>query len=70
VAHNLRQAIAQAPFKIGTLDVNVTASFGLCAMDGVREDDPRMAERMLKAADAALYRSKHDGRNRVTATAF
>ncbi len=70
VAHNLRQAVAQAPFKIGKKNVAVTASFGLCAMDRVREDNPRIAERVLKSADAALYRSKHDGRNRVTATAF
>lgn len=40
LASNVRQAIAQAPLKIGKKNVAVTASFGLCATDSAREDNP------------------------------
>jgi len=68
VARKLRAAIAQPPFKTEGKSVDVTASFGLCGLDRVPTGERRLAERVLKIADAALYRSKNAGRNRVTAT--
>jgi two-component system, cell cycle response regulator len=67
VARKLRAAVGQVAFKVGNRSLAVTASFGLCGMDRVPAGERRLAERVLKVADAALYRSKHDGRNRVTA---
>jgi two-component system cell cycle response regulator len=70
VARKLRAAVAQPPFTTEGKTIPVTASFGLCGLDRVPTGERRLAERVLKIADAALYRSKHSGRNRVTATMF
>jgi two-component system, cell cycle response regulator len=68
VARKLRTAVAESPFAVDKKKVQITASFGLCGIDHVPVGERRLAERILRIADAALYRSKHDGRNRVTAT--
>ena len=70
VARKLRAAIAQPRFSSEGKSIAVTASFGLCGLDRVPAGERRLAERVLRIADAALYRSKHSGRNRVTATLF
>lgn len=67
VARKLRSGISEAAYKAAGRSIRVTASLGLCSVDRVPARERRLAERMLKIADAALYRSKHDGRNRVTA---
>lgn len=67
-ARKLRDAVAQTAFKVENRSIPVTASFGLCGLDHVPVGARGLSERMLKVADATLYRSKQDGRNRVTAT--
>jgi len=64
----LRSGVSHTAFKVDKTSVRVTASFGLCGLDRVPAGERRLAERMLKLADAALYASKEAGRNRVTAT--
>jgi len=68
VARKLRAAVSHTVFNAGKKTITVTASFGLCGMDQVPSGDHKVAEQVLRVADAALYRSKETGRNRVTAT--
>jgi len=70
IARRLREGIARTYFKFENRNVQVTASFGLCSIERVRAGERQLAQRMLKVADAALYRSKNDGRNRVTAASL
>jgi two-component system cell cycle response regulator len=68
VARKLRAGVAKRCFRVHGRDIEVTASFGLCGLDRVPVGERKLAEHLLKVADAALYRSKNGGRNRVTAT--
>jgi two-component system, cell cycle response regulator len=70
VARKLRAAIAKPPFTFEKKEVPVTASFGLCGLNRVPNGERQLAQRILKIADAALYRSKHSGRNRVSASMY
>jgi two-component system cell cycle response regulator len=67
VAERLRRSIAGEPFAIskGAKRIEVTISIGLSTLERKGE---AVAD-VLKRADNALYRAKHDGRNRVVAQA-
>jgi two-component system, cell cycle response regulator len=67
VAERLRRSVAGEPFAIqkGAERIEVTISIGLSTLE--RKGEP-VAD-VLKRADTALYRAKHEGRNRVVAQA-
>ncbi len=62
VAEKLRRSIAEQPFG-STPAGKITASAGVAHLP----TDASTLEGLLEAADAALYASKHRGRNRITA---
>jgi two-component system cell cycle response regulator len=67
VAERLRRSIAGETFSVnkGEKRIEVTISIGLATLERKGED---VAD-VMKRADTALYRAKHDGRNRVVSAA-
>lgn len=61
IAERLRMAIAAAYTTRDGVELRVTASFGVSAIAAENED----LDDLLRAADAALYRAKSEGRDRV-----
>ncbi|MCT4655471.1 MAG: GGDEF domain-containing response regulator [Cohaesibacter sp.] len=62
MADRLRKEIAATEVKLNKSSVTITSSFGVALYrEGETIDD------LLKRADLALYKSKNDGRNRVSA---
>lgn len=60
VFEELRQSFETSPVHFDGQSISYTVSIGLCTSHLDSLDD------MIKAADEAMYVSKHDGRNRVT----
>jgi two-component system cell cycle response regulator len=67
VAERLRNSIAGEPFAVNKASkrIQVTISIGLTTSEATDE----AVSDVLKRADTALYRAKHDGRNRVVSAA-
>jgi two-component system, cell cycle response regulator len=61
LAERLRQVIASTPFATGAGPLNVTSSVGVASSLTAGFE----AAVVMAAADQALYRAKHNGRNRV-----
>lgn len=67
IAERLREIVANASLEGGTGDtLSVTVSIGLAVLDRRSQQLPQhAAEWLLSQADAALYRAKQGGRNKV-----
>jgi diguanylate cyclase (GGDEF)-like protein len=61
-AEKVRLVIASKPILFETLTINITTSIGIASN---RELNAHSTDPLLAAADAALYRAKNNGRNRV-----
>jgi diguanylate cyclase (GGDEF)-like protein len=61
-AERMREAIAGAPLEVGKETIRVTASFGCTAIDHGSHFTP---DSLVRVADEALYKAKHNGRNCV-----
>jgi diguanylate cyclase (GGDEF)-like protein len=65
VAERLRKAVLSLNFKVPLDMVSVTISIGLAAFPS---EHINSYNTLFTGADTALYRAKHNGRNRVEAT--
>lgn len=62
LAERLRKCVSAQPVRFGDVEIPVSISLGVAEM---MSDTPSY-ERLLQMADEALYKSKENGRNRVT----
>lgn len=60
VSERVRNAIRNTPFPIGSTDIQVTSSFGVAEFDFKENSDT-----LINRADVALYKAKHNGRDRI-----
>jgi diguanylate cyclase (GGDEF)-like protein len=68
LAERIREAVCGVPLEVAPgVRITLTVSIGVAGIIPARTDTDlkEMAERLLSEADAALYRAKQSGRNRV-----
>jgi two-component system cell cycle response regulator len=64
-AERVRATVAERPFEAGGVKLPVTVSLGTAVLDPLIDTH----QETLVAADQALYRAKHSGRNRAISAA-
>lgn len=62
IGERIRQRVAAHAFQVGNEPIAVTVSLGLTSHNRASMDSP---EQLIEQADAALYRAKAEGRNRI-----
>jgi len=67
IVEGIRRSIRSQPFDESGKNIAVTASFGLCIIESMKNPKSMTCDRLLSIADKALYKSKNRGRDRVTA---
>lgn len=67
VAERVRHALFERPIVSGDLEVPVTVSIGVASFD---PRSPATPQRLVEAADGALYQAKQRGRNLVVSALF
>ena len=66
IAESIRQDVAELVVTYEGWRINLSASIGLCT---VKPDEVLKPNDVIAAADAALYKAKHNGRNQVQTAA-
>ncbi len=66
LAQRIRKKIARQETFANDISIQITASFGISCFIPLTSDMTVTPEEIIKQADALLYRSKQEGRNRVT----
>ncbi len=65
VAEALRRAVEETPLTVGRREVFATVSIGVTVCPSSCDSCNQEFDKLLADADAALYRAKNEGRNRV-----
>ena len=67
LAERLRKRVEETPLRAGDITLHITVSIGIAMYYGSQKriDGREALENLIKKADAAMYKAKEKGRNRV-----